>query len=251
MNRGPLTMSDIVISDDSIYGKIPVNDTDKRGYNLGDLLNMCYLQDGKQNPHGWTGMLERMIICGDFYKDTVLHFYCKKRKKHLERVPNIPLIIESVSMFAEKNMERLKTILPIVKDPETLVVHVRNGDYDTEPQFIDLIIKLSDKYKQVVILAGLHADIKCRDMDSKCRNFLSTINCLLSSKNNIYIYLESPDIHLSIMSYSANLLLHKGGFTCLGAIVATGNLYITKYLGHATHENWRKNITKKYTVFDV
>jgi hypothetical protein len=254
MNRGPIIISDIVNSNDSIYNKISVNDIYKSGYNLGDLLNMSYLggRENKQNcPHAWKEMLDRMIVCGEFYKDTVLHFYCKKRKSYLETVPNIPLIVESVKIFAEQNIENFDMILPIVKDPETLVVHVRSGDYDTESKFIDLIIKLSDKYKQIVILAGIHADIKCRDMDSKYRNFLSTINSLLSSKNNIYIYLESPDIHLSIMSYSANLLLHKGGFTCLGAIVATGNLYLTKYLGHETHENWKKNITKKYTILDV
>ena len=72
------------------------------------------------------------------------------------------------------------------------------------------------------------------------------MNNILAKRNNIYIYLNSSDIHLSIMSEASNLLVHKGGFSCLGSIVCKGNLLITKYFLFEKCENWKNKVNKKY-----
>ena len=77
------------------------------------------------------------------------------------------------------------------------------------------------------------------------------MNNILAQRDNIYIYLSSPDVHLSIMSEATNLLLHKGGFSCLGSIVCNGNLFITNYFIVAKCNNWISKVNKKYTNLSI
>lgn len=67
-------------------------------------------------------------------------------------------------------------------------------------------------------------------------------------RENIYIHLNTPDMHLAIMSMASNLLVHKGGFSCLGSIVCNGNLFITKNFHHANCNNWMNKVNKKYSL---
>jgi hypothetical protein len=80
---------------------------------------------------------------------------------------------------------------------------------------------------------------------------MKTMNNILAKRDNVYIYLNSPDIHLSIMSEATNLLVHKGGFSCLGSIVCGGNLFITNYFIYAKRTNWISKVNKKYTNLSI
>jgi hypothetical protein len=75
------------------------------------------------------------------------------------------------------------------------------------------------------------------------------MNIILSQGSNIYIYLNNADVHLSLMSKASNLLLHRGGYSALGSIVSTGNLFITKQFYHAFQKNWIDKVNKPYTLF--
>jgi hypothetical protein len=238
-----LNESDIVITD-----KIIPEDGRKGGYNIGDLLNMPHLANiWGSSPHADLGALNRMKLLANNYKDSVLDYYCSGRINDEENVPNINLIKNAVEQFKTKNQEILEDIRIVVKEGNVCCVHIRNGDLDTELDFIKIIIRLSYKFNKIIILSGVHLDCNFKDEIQKKRNFLNTMNNILAQRDNIYIYLSSADIHLSIMSEASNLLVHKGGFSCLGSIVCNGNLFITNYFSVAKCNNWISKVNKKYT----
>lgn len=237
-----INLQDIVITD-----KIIKDDHRNAGYNIGDLLNMPYLHNIWNNcPHADNNILERAILLSKHYPDSILNYYYSSRNNE-ESIPNINRIINSVEKFKKNNISQLNNIISIVKDPKCCCVHVRNGDVITENNFIKTIIYLSYKFDKIILLSGIHMDNLCKNDNAKKINFLNTMNSILMHKNNIYIYIENPDIHISIMSEASNLLLHKGGFSCLGSIVSTGNLFVTDYFTYIHNANWLSHVNKKYT----
>jgi hypothetical protein len=76
------------------------------------------------------------------------------------------------------------------------------------------------------------------------------MNKILERNENIYLHMDSPDNHLAIMRKASNLLLHKGGFSMLGYIVATGNVFITAFLESiVNHDRFQREIPIKYERF--
>jgi hypothetical protein len=231
-----------------IYDKPLDKDGRAAGYNLGDLLNMPSLYDHwGQNPHATSCALERMNLLGTNYEKSVLWYYCANRKED-DIVPDINLIKDSVLKFTTDNIHCFSDIVDIVKDPKCICVHVRNGDSDTELEFINHIEKISHSFDKVVLLSGIHLDTVFKQDEEKIANFLTTINNILKLNSNIYIYLGKADVHLSIMMHASNLLLHKSGFSCLGSIVSTGNLYITEYFGYIDKSRWLAQVNKPYKI---
>lgn len=239
----------IDIEDIVIYDKIIAEDTRNAGYNIGDLLNMPAIGDiWPSNPHANLPALERMKCLGMHYQDSIVSYYCSSREDDEEPVPNINRIINSVEHFKAKNEKVLEDISLIVKEPNVCCVHIRNGDLNTEDEYINTVIKLSFLFDKIIILSGIHLDNVFRHENGKRENFLKTMNNILQNRDNIYIYLNTADIHLSIMSMASNLLIHKGGFSCLGSIVCNGNLFITKYFCHANCNSWKNKVNKKYSL---
>jgi hypothetical protein len=236
----------ITLEDINIYNENDLKKKHRHGYNIGDLLNMPNLSDSwKDTPHQDETILRTMNLVGNTTKSSILSFYCNNRKSS-DSIPDVELIKKSVIQFTDNNKHLYFEILNQVKDPNTLCVHVRNGDIKTEESHINLIEKMSEKYEKVIILSGIHSDESYVDDNYKKTNFLNTINSILNKNNNIFIYLDKPDIHLSLMMYASNLLLHKGGFSCLGSIISTGNLFITDHFHYENKYNWKKKVNKEY-----
>jgi hypothetical protein len=240
----------LVYEDIQIHEKPIEEDTRQAGYNIGDLLNMPYLDNTWiSNPHYNNDGLNRMNLIGNAYKGSILNYYCEHRTID-DPVPNINLIVESVAYYNEMNKHKYEDILNIVKDKDTLCVHVRSGDLMTEMDFINKIEQLSYKFKKIILLSGIHGDQHFADHHNKKTRFLLTMNHILNkNKNDSYIYLNEPDVHLMIMMNASNLLLHKGGFSCLGSIISTGRLFLTNAFYHLYKENWKKHVNKQYIMF--
>jgi hypothetical protein len=238
----PFLKRQITADDIIIYDKVIEND--RGGYNLGDLLNMPALLGlwDYTNPHG-KGRMNRL---GKIYENTILSYYCENRKDK-DPIPDVKLINESVINFTEHNKYLYEDILAVVKNTSTCCVHVRNGDCETEQYYINVIIELSDIFDTIILLSGVHSDEAFKKHDDKINNFVNTINSILNQKTNIYIYLNCADIHLSIMMNAANLLLHKGGYSCLGSIVSTGILFITDIFQVVNYKLWKQLVNKPYT----
>jgi len=238
-----VTPKDIPVPPDKVPG-----DRRDAGYNIGDLLNMPSLMGiWNQNPHHTDELLYRMYLVGSFFKNSILNKYCAQRDNDEEIVPNIPRIRESVMEYVEENKSKLKDALDMVQHETTLCVHVRNGDLETETEYIELIKKLSKSYETVILLSGIHRDIHLKKSNEKIDNFVQTMNNILCLNSNIYLCLEEPDDHLALMMNASNLLLHKGGFSCLGSIVCHGNVFITSLFEYSTHLLWQTMVGSKFT----
>uniref|UniRef100_A0A6C0JQ20 Uncharacterized protein n=1 Tax=viral metagenome TaxID=1070528 RepID=A0A6C0JQ20_9ZZZZ len=242
-------LKQLVYDDVKIYEKQIDEDTRKAGYNIGDLLNMPFLDNTwNRTPHHDMDLLKRMNLIGKNYKGSILNYYCDHRKES-DPVPNINLIVESVTYYNEINKHKYEDVLNIVKDKDTLCVHVRSGDLMTELGFINKIEEMSYKFKRIVLLSGVHGDEHFAGHHNKKTRFVMTINDILNkNKNDSYIYLNEPDVHLMIMMNASNLLLHKGGFSCLGSVISTGRLFITNMFYHHCKDNWKKHVNKPYIM---
>ena len=241
-----ITNDDIII-----YDKLIKDDTRNAGYNIGDLLNMPSLHNiWTQCPHADNNILNRMNIISNNYENSILNIYCKIRQNKNEIIPNIDKIKKSVEEFTNKNQHTYSDILQVIQLPTTLCIHIRNADVETEESYINCIDKIAKKYKDIILLTGIHNDESYRNNNNKIINVIKIINLILQKNNNINIYLNTADIHLSLMMYASNLLIHKGGFSCLGSIVSTGNLFITKLFTYVNQINWQTQVNKKYTLIE-
>ena len=245
-----ITRKDISI----LNQKVPGDSLDA-GYNVGDLLNMPALSGvWEQTPHKDEITLYRMHLIACFYKNSVLDRYCRSRNHSdpQEIIPNVDRIRTSLSEYITENQHKFKAALDIAQKPTTLCVHLRNGDIDSEYAYIELIKKLSSQYDTILLLSGIHRDSHYKDLTTKQENFISTLNDILSSSPNIYLYMAEPDIHLSIMMHASNLLLHKMGFSCLGSIVSKGKLFITPLFHFQSCPKWQAVLVdKQYTMLSL
>lgn len=239
--------------DIEIYGIDIPEDTRAAGYNIGDLLNIPHLADyWDAHPHHTTEHLDRMNLIGEKYIGSILHYYIETRPPS-EIVPDIPRIMEAICKYTENNRHKWENMIEEVSDSENICVHIRSGDIHVATEFLNLISDLSHKYKKVYIVSGVHLDRHFMDDNTKISNFINYINDILSRNDNIFLISADPDEHLCLMSKSANLLLHQGGFSTLGLIANDkGNLYVTRLLRTVTCEKWKQfNIDRKYVTIPI
>ena len=242
----------------SYYNTIDTNivifDNNKLTYNIGDLLNMPYFfAHWKSNPHATIDQYNLFCKTADEYSDSILHIYKTSRitdGKEDENIPNPHRLRNSVDVYG-KNIDIIRNI----DDSTTLYVHIRSGDMDViENGFIDIIYKLYIKqYKNIIILAGIHNDIR---FGSKQNNINKLKLSLIKLNNKCIKYsinYDTPDNHLYIMRTCRNLLVHKGGFSVIGALIFNGdNLYITGFFNPLNvtdnHNNNFFSHIKKYEL---
>ena len=185
------------------------------GYNIGDLLCMPFIAEI------WNSdvLKEERTIVANACPGSILQRYVSL----CDDAPNVPVLLKVVEQYLQDNPIECRTL---ITDSSTLCVHVRLGDVETEQSFIDEIHKLSTQFKTVILLAGVHADTRYGSNDQKKLNAVSVLNSILK-RHNIWFWNAAPDVHISVMSVCSNLLVHKGGFSCLGSLVATGKLFFT------------------------
>jgi hypothetical protein len=224
---------------------LDVKFTDKRqaGYNLGDLLNMPYLSD----VWGETTGRETMYSVAHTCKGSILNMYCRGKPKN-ETVPNIPRLVNSVQQYMKENQHHLHHVLNLARDDDCLCVHVRSGDLEVSSKYVRVIKDLSKRFRTVIILGGVHLDQHFRSHQEKIQNFKREMNQILAQGDNLYFYPDVPDVHLCLMRVAKHLLVHHGGFSALGAIVSTGQLYVTSEFNHVMCHNWVNIINKKYQL---
>ena len=243
-----LKKEDIVLCDSNIYGCWNSDNKhlfNHQSYNIGDIFNMPYLN----NFWPEKTILSKKIITKDtIYDKTIVNFY-EESKPVDEIVPNIPRIIRSVNEFTDKYKNNYIDIHNFVKNPKCMCIHIRSGDTDfLNEKFINVIYECSTKFDYIILLSGVHSATSAKPHNESIDKFYTDINKILSLNTNIYIHLDIADIHLSLMSNASNLLLHCGGFSAIGSIISTGNLFITKRFTHAFRENWIKHVNKPYIL---
>ena len=73
------------------------------------------------------------------------------------------------------------------------------------------------------------------------------MNRILDKQGKFILIIDNADNHLSLMRNASNLLVHTGGFSALGAIVAKGNVFYTDSFSHVSMKNWKTHVDTKLT----
>ena len=225
------------------------HDTSDVGYNIGDLLNIPYLAHRwDQNPyHQSQTELDRLYVIARICKGSILDRYMSSRPTW-EPIPNVKRLCECTDEYIHDNRQYLKPILNMVSDKDTLTVHVRTGDMRMDDAYIHDINTLATNFKRVIILGGIHLDTITMDHHGKVKTFLENTNSILKSNDKIYAYIDIPDVHISMMRKASHLLVYRGGFSGIGAIVAQGQVYATPRFYHVGTARWTKHVPKQITV---
>lgn len=249
MLKQNLTIDDIRIYDiDKKFGE--------SGYNISDLLNMPFYWAGwKQNPH-----------CGDenYYNvakntafnnpDTILGRYYSSRTED-EQIPNLNRLYDVIDKYInDKNIKNEK-IYELINDENILFVHIRSGDFGcVSDKYVNTVYNLSKKFSKVILMSGVNRNFHHSDENNehnlRCRNnLLYSLNKILSTNSNIFVYFAEPDYHISTMRLCKNLLVHRGGYSVMGTFINTGKIFFTYELPCINNDLWKKEMHLKNVNF--
>lgn len=219
---------------------VKVYDENKPTYNIGDLFNMLsYVtpewpvvnnDENLVSIRDHSNSIQKYL---DSYPNSILYNYYTSRPKD-EPIPNVERIITSTDEFIKNNHDNLNEYMNIVSNNNTLTVHIRSGDKGViEDEYVEIIKKLSNHYERIFVLSGIHKDKLYLDhigsSVDESKNKLKESFDKLNLQNAIYNF-DEPDIHLSLMRTSSNLLTHKGGFSLIGGLLfQKNNLYISPF----------------------
>lgn len=216
------------------------------GYNIGDIFNMpSYLLGGKyprngreysttvgraaaiKYPHsiiGIYGLLENHEKCY-----TLLVNNITQNRKPCAIFPNVRVLKQAVTVWGMMNPTKSREIHARLGE-DVLVVHIRSGDKgQMEDVYADAIVSHSKKFKKTMVIGGIHSDERRLDLNKSRENLASDISSLEGKIINLEFFKEHPDAHLYTMQKASHLLLHKGGFSALGALLNEGgNVYVTE-----------------------
>lgn len=224
---------------------VKIHDENKPTYNIGDILNMpSYFAPGWEviNSVELIKFADKITFENNYniniyiekYPNSILYNYYTSRPTD-EMIPNVERIISSTDEFIKNNHYKLNKYMNIVSNNNTLTVHIRSGDKGViEDDYIEIIKKLSNQYERIFVLSGIHKDnhyLKKSNysIDTSINNTITSLDKL--NLQNVIYNSDEPDVHLSIMRTSSNLLIHKGGFSLLGGLLfKNNNLYISPFL---------------------
>jgi uncharacterized protein YlzI (FlbEa/FlbD family) len=224
--------------------EIKIYDENKPTYNIGDLFNMpSYFYPGWDVLNDVSLVKFRKPYTLDnymnAYPNSVVYNYYSSRPID-ENIPNVKRIRSSVDQYINENSNKFSGLIAKVANNNTLTVHIRSGDKGVvENSYIEVIKKISEKYETIFILSGIHADLV--DIN-ECKENLNKSLEKLNIQNVIFNF-DEPDIHLSLMRMSSNLLLHKGGFSIIGGLLfQKNNLYISPMFEPKDNAAYRENL---------
>lgn len=237
-------------------------DENKNSYVIGDLLNMPYFFSYWNNtPHHDDHFYNRFKTTAKQYPNSILGLYDSSRTDESQPIPNVERLKNTVEQYIEMNVNRdpnLNNLLKFVDDENVLCVHLRSGDIGiVDEKFIWKIQSLSEKYKKIIILCGIHQNGALSHYYPSVEESINNMNASLDILRNnvkdteIIIDTSEPDTHISLMHKAKNLLVHLGGFSIIGTIVFTGNnLYITDLFYPIRYNNSDRifSVVKNYTI---
>jgi hypothetical protein len=168
-------------------------DESKETYNIGDLLNMPYFwANANNNPHLNANTYNLFKKTALQYKNNILGIYNNYRIDENEPIPNVEKIRLSVDNYIENNQTNniLNNLTLSCNDDNTLVVHLRSGDFGiVEDFYIDSIVNLSAKYEKIIILCGIHQIRQRLANDLPVPESINNMKIIILLRNNHNIYI--------------------------------------------------------------
>ena len=233
------------------------NDDGTRTYSLGDLLQMPRVYYRHYQPGSKLEWNTSECVKGELKKnswdDSLLHEYysrCGEDDNH----PNMPVFIDVVDdMISSKAATTSTKLKPEVLDPSTLVCHIRVGDSgDLDDTTLVQLQGLRRRFNKCLLCLGMEwkddAYWKRTNFkkDDIFRSFYTTCCRLLEFlEGDTRIIIAAPDDHICMFRQSRNLFVHKGGFSCLGSLICSGNVFCSRdFVAFSDTENilWRSMV---------
>ena len=227
-----------------------VTDVSATGYNLGDMLNMpSYYADW--SPIWYRHELEghdfgKAVIKIANRKNTILgHYYHEDFPDMgtmipLCRYPYIPRVKASLKRRASTYIFRQHVdpyIDTSVRLNDTLSVHVRSGDRGVVSDlYISALMSLVPQFRMVVLFGRVHHDVRGGSISTHVSEYLKSWDLIsekLATVNVVTVFAsQHADMDIYLMSNAMHLLVHRGGFSSLAALVCSGYVYYTDELDY-------------------
>lgn len=202
------------ISSITIYDLLPF-DYDYPCYNIGDILNIpaLFLK--------WNYIYTPKLWCKFSalqYPGSIVNNYYKIRKND-EIIPNQKTLLNAIKLYITENNEKIdKKIIYTISQNTTVCIHLRLGDRlhnFSQQKIINRIINFSNKYKQVIILAGIHGDERFLPVEKSINHTYQLLKKISKNnfKHNIFLLVTNPDNTIVYGYLCKNFVKDFGGFT--------------------------------------
>jgi hypothetical protein len=217
----------------------------EHGYNIADILNMPLLLDQKPSTETWSGGLpkETLDLFYDTYPNSIFGKYYELVSdlniNIIKTEPKIELLLKVLDTYPIKFSD--------YTDEKSLVIHLRLGDRGRLSQsYKNTIINTVRDLKpiKVILLFGLHSNKAHNNNNYYLENSKKDIENIKSIiekyTNEVIITNNDADTDLIIMYNASHLLVHRGGYSALGALLCKGKVYFSnEYLHFKRTKNIR------------
>ena len=217
------------------------------GYNLGDLLEMPSLYLSKKTLNFWkkkfheenekmtTNEIRQFMM--NVYPNSILSYYFSSSIPENESLPNKDRLLNAIKLY--ENMITDKIIhdcIKFVKNKNVLCVHLRCGDTsleneddkDFDTRQTNYVAEIAKHFNDVIIFTGIIPGYSSTLGYENVRiAAYKHLKSMLDKIPNSRVFLHgSIDDHLSILQYSENILLHRGGISQILSIICKNRIYI-------------------------
>jgi Glycosyltransferase family 92 len=208
-------------------------------YSIGDYFNMPVF-GGSHVYEKFAEVSARAVA--DRLPDSILAYYFNEPEPpELPRIPpnrthypNLQQVVNSVNRWGADHSSELAPHVVALKENRTLAVHIRSGDKkSTSPAHVNAVINISSQFSTVYLFGGIHNDshqlevskVTLEIVENLLQHDVSTIASRLRAGGKRVVVLDrlSPDAALYLMGRASNLMVHRGGFSALGALVCGRN----------------------------
>ena len=202
------------------------------GYNVGDMLGAPSMRRpavhlDERGCEFWRWGLRRHRN----FPSSILHYVYSAQGDSPHR-PTVAEIRAAVGMYIRKNNPDLR----FVGDPGTLFVHFRSGDKGSvSDRFLSRVASVmrEKKFTRCIALIGVHPQWTHGSEDNVYNAIVQTINQVCKSVPRLsFLLSQRADDHICVMASCRNLFVHRGGFSCIGALVCRGRVYATSEFTH-------------------
>ena len=217
------------------------------GYNLGDLLEMPSLYLSKKTLNFWkkkfheenekmtTNEIRKFMI--NVYPNSILSYYFSSSIPENESLPNKNRLLNAIKTYENIITDTIiHDCIKFIQNKNVLCVHLRCGDtslenesekdYDTRQT--NYVAEIAKNFKDVIIFTGIipgySSTLGYENVRTAAYKHLKS---MLEKIPNSRVFLHgSIDDHLSILQYSENILLHRGGISQILSIICKKRIYI-------------------------
>lgn len=234
--------------------KVEVKEENTRGntvreqnkFELSHLLNVPSFADEKWGDDGKD--LLQLPNSSRVASSAILSLYRSLPKK-CAREPYIPFLREAVRKYGNSRGRGLDQVEKMVEQNGTLLIHVSadpgaNGT-SLSNEFLENAGYRATTFSRVVILATAETGAGAVSAQTLIAPLLKQLQ---EQKVHVILrYSQGQDEDLYLMHISTHLLVHRGSFSAMGALVCEGTVYYTSDLSNYFSRNQFKWIIKNGT----